>query len=178
MTRKELTDLGIDSKEIIDAIMKMHGENIESNKAKISELEKQISEKENSINELSEKIKSFDGKNEEMKILQDKIVEYENAEQERLRAINEAEQDRILTENIHEIIGDKEFVNDFTKNSIINQIKSEISKDENKGKGAKDIFESIIKDTQNIFKEPQNQVIIPTATGEQELPKATFKNFF
>lgn len=178
MTRKELTDLGIESKETIDAIMKIHGENIESNKSKISDLEKQISEKEKSINELNDKIKSFDGNSEEIHVLKQKVLDYENAESERQRSIQEAEQDRVLTENIHEIMGDKEFVNDFTKISIINQIKSEINKSENQGKGAKDIFESITRDAQNIFKETQNQVIIPTAIGEQELPKAEFKSFF
>lgn len=170
MTRKDLADLGIESKDIIDAIMKMHGENIESNKAKISELEEKISNKENSIKELNDKIKSFDGKSEEIQSLQQKVLEYENAEK-----------DRIFANNINEILGEKQFANEWTEKAIIEQVKAEVYKPENSGKGAKDIFESIIKDRTDIFKEdkePQNQVIIPAAIGEQEAPKHEFKNFF
>lgn len=170
MTRKELADLGIDSKEIIDAIMKMHGENVESTKTKISELEEKISEKENSIKDLSDKIKSFDGNSEEIQSLQQKVSEYENAEK-----------DRIFKQNINEIKGSKEFYNEFTEKSLIEQLKAEISKPENSGLGTKDIFDNLTKDRTDIFKENKdttNKLIIPAAAGEQESPKVEFKNFF
>ena len=178
MTRKDLTNLGIESKEIIDSIMRIHGEDIENNKKKISDLETKIIEKDNSINELSDKIKSLDSKSEEIQLLKQKVSDYEKAEIERNNALREAEQDRIITENIKSVIGDKEFVNDFTKSSIINQIKQELQKTENSGKGAKDIFESLTNGVDNIFKEPSNKVIIPQAAGNQDIKKSEFKSFF
>ena len=35
----------------------------------------------------------------------------------------------MLNNNINEVLGDKKFVNDFTKQAIINQIKDEVNKD-------------------------------------------------
>lgn len=170
MTRTELAELGIESKELIESILKINGQNLELSKTKISELESRISEKENSIKELNNKIKSFDGKSEEIQSLQQKVEEYENAEK-----------DRIFNQNINEIKGNKEFYNEFTEKSLIEQLKVEISKPENNGLGTKDIFEMLTKDRTDIFKEdkePQNQLIIPAAVGEQEAPKVEFKKFF
>lgn len=170
MTRKELADLGIESKELIESILKINGQNLEAAKSEISILEEKVLEKENSIKKLNDDIKSFDGKSEEIQSLQQKVLEYETAEK-----------DRIFTNNINEILGKKEFANEWTQKAIIEQVKAEVSKPENSGKGAKDIFESITKDRTDIFKEdkdPPNKLIIPAADGEQELPKVEFKNFF
>jgi choloylglycine hydrolase len=50
--------------------------------------------------------------------------------------------------------------------STIDQVKEELSKAENKGKGAKDIFEAITKDSTDIFKNPQQTKLEIPPTGD------------
>lgn len=167
MTRDFLKDLGLE-KNVIDSIMAEHGKDIEAGKAKqanVEELKAQIEEKDKTIADLNSKIKDFDGNEETIKTLQATVAKYEKAEADRKQAEKDAENDRILTENIVGVIGDKEFVNEFTKNSIIAQVKEELGKKENKGKGAKDIFDAITKDSTDIFKNPQQEKLEIPPTG-------------
>ena len=60
-----------------------------------------------------------------------------------------------------EVIGDKKFTNDYTKNGIISELKTEINKAENKGKGYSEIFEAITKDKTGIFENPNPPASIP-----------------
>ena len=103
---------------------------------------------------------------------------FEKAEKERKEAEANALKDKQLTDNILEAIGDKEFVNDFTKKSIIAQIKEELGKQENAGKGIKDIFEGLTKDSTDIFKNPQQQKlnINPTNNGGADDKIKSFKD--
>lgn len=169
MTRDFLKELGLE-KDTIDKIMSEHGKDIEAGKAKLAdveELKSQIADKDKTIADLNQQIKEFDGDAETIKTLQETVKKYEKAEAERKQAEKDAENDRILTENIMGVIGDKEFVNDFTKNSIIAQVKEELSKAENKGKGAKDIFDAITKDSTDIFKNPQQTKLEIPPTGDK-----------
>lgn len=163
MKRAFLEELGLE-KEVVDKIMKQHGDDIEEYKTKnteltnnVSELDNQIKEKDSQITKLGEDLKNVDNGSEEIQKLKDLVKKYEDAEKERKANEDKAAKDKALTDNILETIGDKEFVNDFTKNSIINQIKEDLGKEENNGKGIKDIFESLTKDADNIFKNPQHQ---------------------
>lgn len=168
MKREELKELGLD-KEVIDKIMSEHGADVEALKKaneQIEQLNNQLQEKEKAITELNESIKSFEGTDETIKALQDKVAGYEKAESERKKAEKDAEADKILTNNILEVIGSKEFVNDFTKDSIIAQVKAELGKTENKGKGASEIFDALTKDSTDIFKNPQQQKLEIPPTGQ------------
>ena len=62
-----------------------------------------------------------------------------------------------LTAAITTVFGDKKFTSDYVKNGIIADMKSEIAKPENKGKGYDKIFEELTKDKEGIFVSP-NQV--------------------
>lgn len=168
MKREFLAELGLE-KDIIDKIMKDNGDDIEtikSLKADVTNLQAKLEEKEKAITELNENIKSFEGTDETIKALQDKVAGYEKAESERKKAEKDAEADKILTNNILEVIGSKEFVNDFTKDSIIAQVKAELGKAENKGKGASEIFDALTKDSTDIFKNPQQQKLEIPPTGQ------------
>ena len=49
---------------------------------------------------------------------------------------------------------DKKFVNEYTEQAMISQIKAELGKPENKGKGIGDIFAALTKDKAGIFANP------------------------
>lgn len=142
--REFLKGLELD-KETIDTIMAEHGKLITEAKEKTQELENKVKDYESKINELSSKVETNTKVQEELDKLKTQIAEEKKQkEQEDLEAT--------LNKNVLEAIGDKEFVNERTKNAIINEVKTALQDKANVGKSAKDIFEAITKDSTDIFK--------------------------
>lgn len=142
--REFLKGLDLD-KETIDTIMAEHGKLITEAKEKTQELENKVKEYEGKIDELSSKAETNTKVQEELDKLKTQIAEEKKQkEQEDLEAT--------LNKNVLEAIGDAEFVNERTKNAIINEVKAALQDKANVGKSAKDIFETITKDSTDIFK--------------------------
>jgi hypothetical protein len=134
--REFLKGLELDN-ETIDTIMAEHGKIVTKDKEELQTLKSQISElKQNSVDgaDWKEKFEKLDA---QMK------------DQEAKRKAQE--EDEILTNNILEVLGDKKFVNDYTKNSIVSEIKTALQDKANAGKSAKDLFENLTKDKTDIF---------------------------
>ena len=93
MKRQDLKDLGIDDKEVIDKIMTLYGDGVETAKADVDALKQQLTDKDKSITELNETIKGFDGKDTTLKELQDKVASYEKAENDRKEAEKQSQID-------------------------------------------------------------------------------------
>lgn len=142
--REFLRGLELD-KETIDTIMAEHGKLITDAKEKTQELENKVKDYESKIEELNSKAETNTKIQEELDTLKKQIAEEKKQkEQEDLEAT--------LNKNVLEAIGDKEFVNERTKNAIINEVKTALQDKANVGKSAKDIFETITKDSTDIFK--------------------------
>lgn len=62
--------------------------------------------------------------------------------------------DAELTDAIVAVFGDRKFSSDYVKNGIIADMKTEIAKPENKGKGYAEIFDVLTKDKEGIFANP------------------------
>lgn len=122
----------------------------EVNKIK-TELEKEIAEKDEVIKSLNEDIKKSPSA-DELENLKSKIADYETKEKERKEQEDKKIFEENLNKNVLEAIGDAEFVNERTKNAIINEVKTALQDKANVGKSAKDIFETITKDSTDIFK--------------------------
>lgn len=146
------------SKEEIKSILAKHGDYIKIETKKVEdEYKQQLEDNKTTISELKAQIDEAP-KSEEMENLKNKIAEYEEKETQRAAQLKAKEEDDILTNNINSAIGDKKFVNDFTKNAIVNEIKSALKDSANVGKSAKDLFEEITNGKDGIFANP-NQVI-------------------
>ena len=144
MTRDFLRGLELD-KETIETIMYEYGKLTTEAKEKTQELENKVKEYETKIGELSSKAETNTKVQEELDTLKKQIAEEKKQkEQEDLEAT--------LNKNVLEAIGDAEFVNERTKNAIINEVKTALQDKANVGKSAKDIFETITKDSTDIFK--------------------------
>lgn len=142
--REFLKGLELD-KETIDTIMAEHGKLITEAKEKTQELENKVKDYETKIGELSSKAEDNTKVQKELDTLKKQIAEEKKQkEQEDLEAT--------LNKNVLEAIGDAEFVNERTKNAIINEVKTALQDKANVGKSAKDIFETITKDSTDIFK--------------------------
>lgn len=142
--REFLKGLDLD-KETIDTIMAEHGKLITEAKEKAKDLEDKIKAYEAKIGELNDKAKNSEEIQKELDTLKSEIAEEKRQkEQEDL--------DNKLNANILEAIKDKDFVNERTKNSIVNEIKTALQDKANVGKSAKEIFDSLTKDSTDIFK--------------------------
>lgn len=169
VNRDFLSGQGIKDETVINAIMEAVGELHTAYNTASADLEaakKTISEHETTIADLNNQIKGFDGKEQTLQELQKKVEDYEKAESDRRKAESEAEADRILTENIMNGIGEKQFINDFTKDAVISQVKEELAKAENKGKSAKDILEAVTKDKEGIWQNPQHEQLQLPGAGD------------
>lgn len=100
-------------------------------------------------------------KSDEIESLKTKIADYEQKEADRIATQKAKEEDDILTNNINAVFGDKKFVNDFTKNAIMNEIKTALKDNANLGKSAKDLFEEMTNGKDGIFANPNQVVDMP-----------------
>lgn len=155
--REFLKGLELD-KETIDTIMAEHGKLITEAKEKTQNLENKVKDYETKIGELSSKAEANTKVQEELDNLKKSIAENE------AKAKAKAEDDA-LTKNITSAFGDKKFVNEYTKNAIIGDIKTALKDSNNAGKSAKDLFEELTKDKEGIFDNPNKGVSTPP-TGD------------
>ena len=140
------------SQEEIKSILAEHGKSVKTETEKVeNNMRKENEDLKATIDDLKEQI-SKAPKSDEIESLKSKIADYETKEKERKEEENKKIFEENLNKNVLEAIGDKEFVNERTKNAIINEVKTALQDKANVGKSAKDIFEAITKDSTDIFK--------------------------
>lgn len=150
--REFLKGLDLDS-ELIDTIMAEHGKLVTKDKEELQTLKSQMKElKENSKN---------------AEELQKQVDDLIKANEEREAKAKAEEEDKILTNNINEVFGDKQFTSEYARTGLTNDIKNELNKPENKGRSIKDIFDTLTKDKTDIFANP-NQVKDMPGMGDSE----------
>ena len=150
--REFLKGLDLDS-ELIDTIMAEHGKLVTKDKEELQTLKSQMKDlKENSKN---------------AEDLQSKYDELVKANEEREAKAKAEEEGKILTNNINEVFGDKQFTSEYARTGLTNDIKSELNKPENKGRSIKEIIDTLTKDKTDIFANP-NQVKDMAGMGDSE----------
>ena len=150
--REFLKGLDLDG-ELIDTIMAEHGKLVTKDKEELQTLKSQMKElKENSKN---------------AEELQKQVDDLIKANEEREAKAKAEEEDKILTNNINEVFGDKQFTSEYARTGLTNDIKNELNKPENKGRSIKDIFDVLTKDKTDIFANP-NQVKDMPGMGDSE----------
>lgn len=156
------------SKEDIKNILKKHGEYIKTETDKVeADYKQQLEDNKTTISELKAQIEKAP-KTDEMESLKNKIAEYEQNEADRTAKQKAKEEDDILTKNITSVFGDKKFVNDFTKNAIMNEIKTALKDNANIGKSVKDLFEEITNGKDGIFVNPNQVIDMPSIDDNVE----------
>lgn len=140
------------SQEEIKSILAEHGKSVKTETEKVeNNMKKENEDLKATIDDLKEQVNKAP-KSDEIESLKSKIAEYETKEKERKEEEDKKIFEENLNKNVLEAIGDKEFVNERTKNAIINEVKTALQDKANVGKSAKDIFEAITKDSTDIFK--------------------------
>lgn len=161
----------LENLEIGEEKLKLSKEDIkgilaESGKVVNTETEKLKEEYKSTIDDLKEKIENAPS-SEELENLKNTIADMEAKEQKRIADEKARQDDEILTNNILQAFGDKQFINDYTKNAIIADIKAGLKDSNNGGKSAKDLFEELTKDKSDIFANP-NKIPDMEGMGDSE----------
>lgn len=149
------------SKDEIKSILAENGKVVtnETNKIKDS-LNDEINTYKTTISNLEKQLEEMPT-SDEVNNLKKEIADMKTAEEERIAKEKSKTEDEILTKNIISVFGDKKFTNDYVKKGLIADIKTELSKTENKGKGINEIFESLTKDQTGLFENPNQPSEIP-----------------
>lgn len=149
------------SKEEIKSILTEHGKTVTTETEKVkTDLTNEINTYKTTITNLENQIKSMPS-SEDVTKLQNEITTMKEAETKRIADEKAKKEDEILTNNIISVFGDKKFTSDYVKNGLIADIKAELNKAENKGKGISEIFESLTKDKTGLFENPNKPADMP-----------------
>lgn len=167
--REFLKGLELD-KETIDIIMAEHGKLITESKEKISELEGKVKTYETKVSEMDKQFKDSQKIQDELNTLKQTIADKEAEEKKK-------QEEQTFNDEFNKLVGDKQFINEYTKQAIINEFKTAISNEANKGKEKLDVLNEITKDKEGIFSSPNKAIDIPPAgevkkseTDKKEIP--------
>lgn len=164
MKREFLKSLGLEE-EMIDKIMAEHGKSISIEKAKGDDLTSKLEASNTKIAEYETKIANLEKVSTDSTKVQEELDNLKKSIAENEAKAKAKAEDEILTKNITSAFGDKKFVNEYTKNAIVNDIKTALKDSNNAGKSAKDLFEELTKDKEGIFDNPNKGVSTPP-TGD------------
>lgn len=148
--REYLKDLDLDT-DTIDIIMAQYGKLVTKDKEEIQNLKDQLK----NLESASKGSETLSKEKEELQAKYDELLK------EKTEAENK-KKEKQMNDNIASAIGDKKFVNDYTKNSIISEVKTALGDEKNAGKSIKDLFEEITKDKEGIFENPNKPVDMPS----------------
>lgn len=95
-----------------------------------------------------------------------KLEEYKKADEARQKAEQEAAAHAAMVERFSKVKGEKEFSSQYAENGVFEAFQKAVSDATNTGKGDAELFESLTKDIDGVFKNPQQvSVQIPHANG-------------
>jgi len=156
MNREFLKTAGVPD-EAIDRIMAEYGKDIQAANAARTAAETELESYKAKVDELEQSAGAGEAVKAELAELKAKL------EADR-KAAEEAAADERLTNTIRAAFpADKKFVNEYTETAMISQIKAELAKPENQGRGITEIFTDLTKDKTGIFANPNP--IVPNMPG-------------
>lgn len=160
-------DLDFLESEQIDKVMSLHGKAITKKNSEIESLTNKNKDLEEKLTTYETKIKEYDEISKDNAEWKVKFEELQTSINEKEAKQKAEEEDKLLTNNILEIFGNKQFTSEYAKNGLLKDIKEGLTKSENKGKGIQDIFNELTKDKTDIFINP-NQMKDMEGMGDSE----------
>jgi hypothetical protein len=139
-------------------IMADYGKSVTKEQTKITELTDKLASSEKEKEEYKNKFANLEKVSTDSEAVKKELEDLKTSISQREEEDKKKGEDKVLTDNILTAFGDKKFVNERTRNSLIQDIKNELAKDENKGKGISDIFNDLTKEATDIFASEQDVV--------------------
>ena len=158
-----LKSLGLED-DVISKIMAENGKDIEKEKAKtteatakLEESKTKIAEYETKINELQTSSGNAEKFKTELEALQKRIADEKEAAD---KAAKEAKEHEEFQNRFNSVVGDQKWRDELTGEAIYQKFVSASKDEANKGKGDKDILDSLVKD-KNYFLNPNRPAPMP-----------------
>lgn len=178
MTREEVKAIFPDAtEEQVSAFLDKNSKDIgkakgdaDKYKKEIESLKEQVKEKETTISELEKA-------GGDAKKVAEELEKYKQAEADRQAAEKAAKEKAAKTERFKTAKGEREFSSQFAESGVMNAFFEALSNPDNTGKGDAEIFDSLTKDIDGIFKNPQQQKINIPATGNTGIEPNRIDNF-
>ena len=157
--------------EIIDKIMDENGRDIQRAKGDYDKVKADLSNANQTIQTMTDEMQTLKDNNADAADWKKKFEDLQAENTAKAEQAKAEQEDKELTEAITAVYGDKKFTSDYVKNGIIADMKAEIAKPENKGKGYSELFESLTKDKEGIFASvnPSGQMSGITGGGREEI---------
>ena len=157
--------------EQIDKVMALYGKAIAKKDSEIDKLTDSNKELTDKVNTYETKINEFIESAKDNADWKSKYEELQTTIKEQEAKKKAEEEDKILTNNINEVFGDKQFTSEYARTGLTNDIKNELNKPENKGRSIKDIFDVLTKDKTDIFTNPNQVKDMPGMGDSEEKPE-------
>lgn len=154
MDRKFLEQFEGLAKEDMDKIMAEYGKAIQREQAKVESTKQELDTAKQTVSDMTTELQGLKDKNADVEDWKQKFEELQKTIKQKEEEETAARADAELTETIVSVFGDKKFTSDYVRKGIIADMKAEIAKPENKGKGYAELFESLTKDKEGIFANP------------------------
>lgn len=156
MKREEVKTIFADATdEQINAIMNLHGADVENAKKKVTALEAEIKEKNDAFAKLNgefDALKTANASGEDWK------AKFEALQAENLAKEQKAEQDRLLAEKqqnistrFDSVLGEKKFAHDAIRADYLKKFGDALESKDYQGKSDADIFHALTKDDASAF---------------------------
>lgn len=155
MKRENLKSIIPDiTEEQIDAVLNLRSSEIERTNKEIEDLKTQIEAKGNEIDRYKTTVAELEKANGDSEELNRRIQELQATIEEHEEADRQAAAEKALNDRFGAVLGENEFINDFTYNGIYSEFRTALEAEGNKGKSDADIYAAIVKDRDGIFKNP------------------------
>lgn len=177
MKKEELLEIGL-TEEQAAKVFAMNGKDVENAKSKIPDQKAEIDRLTAKLADRDATIKKLEAASGDAETTRKELERYKQEEADRKKAEKEAETDRILTEAAEQALDGKEFVNEFTRNHFIAELKKAIADPANKGKRAVKLFEEMTKDLDGIFRNPQQEPLKLPGVDKHAAPPMTKEEIF
>ena len=178
ITVKYLTDSGIDE-ETAKKIFTERGKEIEADKAKYTELENKLNEKENSFNTLTQEFETLKTNNANAADWEKKFndLSAEIAEKEKQAKLEREAKEKadMIESRFNTVVGDRKFTHEAIKADYLHKFGEALDNKDFMGKSDADIFHELIKDDKNALENVQMQLNMPggqPAGGANQEPKS------
>ena len=154
ITVKYLTDLGIDE-ETAKKIFADRGKEIEADKAKYTELENKLTEKENSFNTLTQEFETLKTNNANAADWEKKFndLSAEIAEKEKQAKLEREAKEKadMIETRFNAVVGEKKFTHEAIKADYLHKFGEALDNKDFMGKSDADIFHELTKDDKTAF---------------------------
>lgn len=143
-----LKGLGL-TDEQISSIMAENGKDIEREKAKVEAVKADLEKAKADTDAQAAKLKELEATASDAEKFKTELTAMRLESEKREAEAKAKAEDDALTSKVLEVVGDKQFINEFTKSALIQEVKNAYKADPTKGVGV--AFEALTKDKEGIF---------------------------